>query len=80
MSFHWAESFHVPLDADMEYFVTSESRFVIEVELASDIQLRVTRTQHKEDDYYLGIMLVRTDGLGYHTTGVMGIMIQSDRL
>ena len=68
----WDDQFTAPLLGEETASITCRWGTNVKVVLAPNIQLNITRTKMKEGDYYLGIMITQSQGLGENTTGVIG--------
>ena len=66
------DSFTAPLGEVSGSSISSDRIPVVEVDLSGDIQLQITRTLTTTGDYYLGIIVTQSDGLGSQSTGVIG--------
>ena len=66
----WDDRYSV--DLDNEGSVSSLDKSTVWIELASDIQMEITRTKTSDNDSYLGFFITHTGGIGDRAKGVMG--------
>ena len=68
-TYDWSDSISTNED---DFSVTSLSRNLLEVSLSSTVVMQVTLTASKDNGFYLGLFVTKSDGLSSETSGVIG--------